>query len=121
MKTRILFFMALITSIFFIQSCYYDNGDALGGLVCDTNSVAYSNQVRAILDNNCMECHDAGGIATLKLENYDQVSTVALSGQLLGSIRHEDNYEPMPRNKPQLNPCNIRQIEIWVSDGAPNN
>jgi len=120
-KNRILILTSVIIGMSFIQSCYYDNGDLIGGLVCDTTSISYSNQVREILDNNCMECHDAGGISSLKFENYDQVFIVAQSGQLLGSIKHEDPYEPMPRNKPQLNPCLIRQIEIWIEEGANNN
>lgn len=118
---RVLFLMTITVMVsIFLDSCYYDNGDELGR-ACDTTTVKYSDEIRSMIDLNCIECHGAGGTANPKLDSYDEVLIQAENGAFLGVIKHDPGFSPMPQNRPQLDPCQIRQVEIWIDDGAPNN
>ena len=115
-----IYILAVCTAILVsLDSCYYDKADQISAFVCDTTAITYSETVQSIITNNCIECHGAGGIANPKLDTYEQVSTNI--NFILGSIRHEPNSPNMPQNRSKLNPCYIRQIEIWAADGTPNN
>lgn len=89
---------------------------------CDTLNVTYNGTVKPILQAKCVGCHSgntpSGGI---NFSSWTGVSATANNGSLTGSIKHLPNYTPMPAGSPQLPACEIRQIEIWVSQGAPNN
>ncbi|MBU3928662.1 MAG: hypothetical protein KKB74_12720 [Bacteroidetes bacterium] len=49
--------------------------------------------------------------------NYEGVN----NGSLMGAIRHESGWSPMPKNTNQLDDCTIRKLEIWVANDTPNN
>jgi len=89
---------------------------------CGTIVFTYSGAVAPLLTTYCTRCHNAtttrGGI---NLSNYDGVKTVALNGRLLGSIKKETGYKPMPPGTTKVPDCQIRQIEKWVLAGAANN
>jgi cytochrome c553 len=89
---------------------------------CGTIVFTYSGAVAPLLTTNCTRCHNAtttrGGI---NLSTYEGVKTVALSGRLLGAIKKETGYKPMPPGNNKLPDCQIRQIEKWVQAGAENN
>ena len=84
---------------------------------CDTSFITYSGVVYPIFEANCITCHapptPEGGI---DLTNYEHVSFLAQSGQLLGSIKHEAGFAPMPDNAPPLTTCEILYIEKWIND-----
>lgn len=106
-----------------LDSCYYDKADVLmGDVTCDTTSFTYSNQIQPILSQYCISCHSvnnaSGGV---RLDDYPNVKEYADNGELLCVIKHESGCSPMPKDAPQLNPCDIRLFELWVDDGAPNN
>lgn len=84
---------------------------------CDTLNITYQSTVFPILQQYCMSCHGVAITeAGLNFENYNDVAFVAQSGQLLGSIKHEPNYSPMPQGLAQLGDCEIAKIEIWIRD-----
>ncbi len=88
---------------------------------CDTSSVTWSGSVQPLISNYCLNCHNsasAGGGITLT--SYSDVSNVANSGKLTGALRGKPGYVKMPQGF-DLTECQIRTVEIWVSDGAPNN
>ena len=89
---------------------------------CDTVNVTFSQTVWPIIQGSCYGCHSGttpqGGI---NLSNYDNVVAVANSGRLMGAIRHEAGFSPMPQNGAQLSDCKITQIQKWIDDGTPNN
>lgn len=89
---------------------------------CKTVNVAYRADVLPILENNCYRCHDAannqGGIT---IEGYDNLKAFVDSGALLGAIRRDPGFSPMPQDGPKLPDCEIGKIVAWVNDGAPNN
>lgn len=89
---------------------------------CDTIAVSYSNHIDPLIQNTCVGCHSgndpSGGIV---LSNYDGVVQVALSGRLLGSVRHEAGFSAMPKNGNKLTDCQITQIKNWIENGTPDN
>jgi len=99
-----------------------DNNNPPDNDTCGAIVFTYSGAVAPLLNTNCTRCHNAtttrGGI---NLSTYDGVKTVALNGRLLGSIKKETGYKPMPPGNNKLQDCQIRQIEKWVQAGAANN
>jgi len=92
------------------------------GTQCDTLSeVSFSTVVSPMITANCKGCHSgtvpASGIA---LENYTDVAAIASNGSLMGVLRSKAGYTPMPPTGP-LDACIIRQVEMWVEAGYPQN
>ena len=117
---KTLFYMSLLL---FVVSCYYDNEEELYGTTeCNTEGVTYSQTVLPIIENNCYRCHDAASnFGNITIEGYDNLLTIVESGALIGVIKREQGYSPMPKNEPPLLECDIEKIETWINDGAPNN
>lgn len=106
-----------------ISSCYYDKEEELYPTTeCLTENMSYQSDILPILQNNCFQCHDAannfGGIT---LEGFDQLKIYVNNAQLIGVIKHESGFSPMPKNAAQLLECEIEKIEAWITDGALNN
>jgi hypothetical protein len=90
---------------------------------CDTvNLVSYSTNIFPVIQNYCTGCHSgsnpSGGIG---LENYDQISVVALNGKLYGSVSFTPGFKPMPYQGTMIPECYVAMIKLWVDNGAPNN
>jgi hypothetical protein len=106
----------------FYNGCTHKPMDVIPGpgpdtTSCDTNNVTYPGTVYPILQQFCFECHSGPlPIGGYDYTDYSQVAFVASSGKLLGAIRHQDGFSPMPKEKDPLDSCRIRQIEIWVRD-----
>lgn len=114
---------ALLFALALTSACYYDvEEDLYPDTGCNTEGVTFSGTVQPILQSNCLTCHNAasqfGGVT---LEGYDQVKIHATSGLLLGAIRHESGFSPMPQGQPKLAECTIEKIAVWIQEGAPNN
>ncbi len=94
--------------------------DTSGG--CDTSTVLYSGFVAPTLQNYCLGCHSgtnpSGGI---NLATYSGVQTVALNGQLVGSLNGTPPNFIMPQTGAPLDACTIAKIRAWVNHGALNN
>jgi hypothetical protein len=74
-----------------------------------------------IIEGNCFTCHSGNSPSgNISLTNYDQIVAVANTGQLLGAIKQQQGYSPMPKGG-KLNDCEILTIEAWVNEGTPNN
>jgi len=84
---------------------------------CDSVNISYSKQITSIIQKNCLNCHNSGNVI---LNNYNDVKTRVLSGELLGSIKQTGVYKSMPEGY-KLSECDINIIEKWVNAGAPNN
>lgn len=106
-----------------LTSCYYHVEEELyPTLECQTMDVTYSNQVLSIIQSNCYQCHDAiQNFGNITLEGYEELKKYVDNGQLLGTLRHEPGFSPMPKNEPPLLDCDIEKIEAWIDAGAPNN
>ena len=89
---------------------------------CDTSNLTFPGTVQPILQAKCFECHSGQNPeAGIDLSDYSQVATLAQNGALLGVIKHEPGYVPMPQNGSKLDSCSIAQIEKWVNDTSFNN
>lgn len=107
-----------------LQSCYYDNEEDLypNPPECDTINVSYSQDVWPIISSNCTSCHSGGAPSgNVYLDNYDNIVIAADNGSLMGAIKHENGYSPMPKGGAMLSDCNIAIIQKWVDDGTPDN
>lgn len=113
----------LLISMVFMTSCYYDVEENLyPANDCATLNMSYQTNIAPILQRNCYACHSAAAnTANITLEGHGELIKHVNSGRLLGAIRHEAGFTPMPQGASQLPDCDIAKIEQWVADGAPNN
>jgi hypothetical protein len=107
-------------------TCYYDNEEYLYPEInneCDTTNVTFSITISGMLDNYCLSCHSNNTAANfgnnIRLEDYSDVKI--RSQNILGSIKHNSGFSPMPKSGAKLNDCLIRQFEIWINNGTPDN
>ena len=121
---KILAVFALI--IFFCISCYYDNEENLYPVIsntCDTTNVTFSGTISVMLNSNCYSCHSNTTAASfgnnIRLQDYSDVK--AQDQRVLGSIKQDSGFSPMPKGGAKLNDCLITQFDIWVKHGSPNN
>ena len=92
-------------------------------LGCDTLTIAsFSNHIQPIIQTACVGCHTSSAPqGNIALETYAQIQTQLSNGKLMGSIKHEIGFSPMPRGGNKLSDCNIAKLEKWIAQGAPNN
>lgn len=116
-------FLTMLLGLLALSSCYNDNYQTLyPSGTCDTTHVTYAKDVWPVINANCTGCHSgAAPSGNVALENYNDVVVIAKNGKLLGSIRFDPGFSPMPKGGPKLNSCDIAKIEKWVNDGTPNN
>lgn len=129
-KTRIigqlkvpLEWLVMFAVICFCTSCYYDvEEDFITDSTCDVSTVTYSDQILEILSNRCYKCHSAAlNLGNITLEGYDRLRVQVDNGRLLGAIRRENGFSPMPQNEAMLSQCDIDLLATWVAEGAQNN
>ncbi len=103
-----------------LGSCTYRVLDNLP-VPCDTTAApTYAGVVKPILDRHCAlsGCHDAATqSAGYDLSSYMGTKRCQRAGRLLGAIRHEPGYSPMPRGGNKLDSCDILAIERWIAHG----
>lgn len=89
---------------------------------CDSSKFTYSNDVKIILDKDCIACHNVGTAnGNVLLDSYDEVKKVAASGKLLGVVEWQTGFVPMPYNRSLLPVCERTVIKKWIENGMPNN
>lgn len=87
---------------------------------CDTTNVTYTATLKPLLDLWCTGCHGgASPAAGISLGSYNELSAVADGGRLIGAIRHQAGFYPMPKGGSFLSECQIREFELWISLGKP--
>ncbi|MBR9921287.1 MAG: hypothetical protein GYB31_10650 [Bacteroidetes bacterium] len=123
MQKSIKLLSILVLAVLLIPACYYDVEEELYPTNnCDLESVTYTDVILPILEENCFVCHNAaapqGGV---QLEGYSSLKIYVDSGQLLGAIKHESGFSPMPQGQPQLDECTISKFQTWIDEGAMNN
>ena len=99
--------------------------------------VSYSQDVRPILEKNCLECHEEGGsgyvASGFSMASYEDL----MKGTKFGPVvKPEDSFtsaltmlvegraDPsiqMPHGKEPLNEEEIATLKTWVDQGAKNN
>ena len=129
MRKKFVFVSTVILMyVIFLWGCvYHKSDDYPAPAVCDTITVRYSVEIKAILDEHCTPCHEEGNIISgINLYNHSVISALALDGKftygtLLSAVMHEGGAPEMPDGGPKLQDCEINKIAAWVHDGAPGN
>jgi hypothetical protein len=117
-------YLLLLTAFAALQACYYDNEQDLypagGGGGCDTLNLTYQTHILPIFNSKCQSCH--GSVTpsgNLSLMTHAQIKAA--------EVKVRDRINRMAGD-PLLMPtggklpvCQIRQIELWYNQGAPNN
>ncbi|WP_235296056.1 hypothetical protein [Portibacter marinus] len=85
---------------------------------CDTEGVTYEGEIKSIL-SGCTgsSCH--GSNTGRSMANYADAVNYAKQGRILGAIKREAGFSPMPKNGAKLAQCKIDQIEAWIDDDYP--
>ena len=101
-------------------------------------AVSYSQDVKPVLDQNCMQCHEVGGqgevASGFNMSTYDslmkgaQFGPMIIAGDVEGSnllVLIEGRADPsisMPhgQNDP-VSKEDIETIRLWIKQGAKNN
>jgi hypothetical protein len=99
------------------QGAYNNRCDSAG---CDSTNVTYTTTINPIMQAWCTGCHSGSNPSNgLRLDNYNDVVASANSGRLMGAIRHEAGYKPMPNGGGMLSSCEIALIQKWINLGKP--
>ena len=101
-----------------ILSCANDSEDDLMNPSPLPDTVTYVNDVKTIIDNNCISCHSNPPVngAPNALITYAQVKDAVLNKNLIGRISGTSGTL-MPQGGPKL-PQNLIDIIIqWETDG----
>lgn len=89
---------------------------------CDTAVYTFSGAVQPVINTYCKGCHNPASMGGgIDLSTYAAIRTVALNGDLIGSIKHSPGFVAMPQGGNKLSECQIRQIEKWIQAGSANN
>lgn len=115
--------ICLVTVVLLASGCYYDVEEELYPTIeCQTTEMSYMNDILPIIEADCMVCHSAAAnFGNITLEGYTQLRKYVDDGSLVGVIRHEGGYSPMPKNQAMLLNCEIEKIEAWIAGGALDN
>ncbi|GAK95271.1 hypothetical protein JCM19298_1600 [Nonlabens ulvanivorans] len=111
-----------IIPAFILISCTNTSTDDLTDNEPITELVTYNDNIAAIIQNQCTQCHNttspSGGLV---LENYDDVRMSTETGSLIDRItRNVGDPLLMPQNG-QLPPSSINLITQWQTDGYLEN
>ena len=102
------------------------------------DAISFSQDVRPILEQNCLECHQAGGrglkASGFSMETYDGLmkgtnfGPMIIAGDSQGSnmlVLMEGRADPsisMPHGKQDpVSKQDIETIKLWIDQGAQNN
>ncbi len=110
-------------TIVLLSGCYYDNEEELYGTQpCETDHMSYQLDIVPIIETSCFPCHrNDVADGSVRLGNHSELMVWVNNGSLLGAIKHESGFSPMPKIGHKLSDCTIAKIESWIADGAPEN
>jgi uncharacterized membrane protein len=84
-----------------------------------TGTISYSNDIKQIIDNNCVTCHSAGNTDG-DFTTYEGLKLKAESGSLKNRVVVQKNMPPAGSDS-AMTSLNIQKINCWLLQGAPNN
>jgi len=108
---------------FFSPSCENNNElDLYGSQKCDTTNITWNSKVAAILQKNCVYCHGPDvSYNGVRHDSYTSEMVVVNDGRLRGVINHLDGFSKMPKDLGKLPECELKILNIWLNNGAPEN
>ncbi|MEX2567806.1 MAG: hypothetical protein WD431_17800 [Cyclobacteriaceae bacterium] len=110
-------------TLFLFNCTFHNEEDLFSDEVCDTSGdITYSSFVKPIIERNCVTCHNSSlANGNVNLESYGVLSVQVENGRFLGAINHLPGFAPMPQGGTKLSDCTIETIELWISNGYPEN
>jgi len=105
------------------QSCVTNNEEDLyTPQVCDTTDVTWDSKISAIMQKNCVECHNSEThYNDVRHDTYAFELIVVNNGKLRGVVNHLPGFSKMPKNRAKLPACELKLINYWLDHGAPEN
>lgn len=89
---------------------------------CESEIASFSEDVMPLIENQCLGCHQpTNALGAVNLIDYAHIRTMAITGQLMGSIKYVAGYAPMPETSLKMTDCQIATIQNWITEGALNN
>ncbi len=84
----------------------------------------YWQDIKPILERNCVQCHQPGDIGAMPLTNYEEVSTYGSMIQYVTSAKlmppwYADTRYSHFSNEQTLRETDIKKISDWVSNDMP--
>jgi len=107
--------------IMFSPSCENNNElDLYGKQQCDTTNVTWESKISAILQKNCVECHGPTvSYNGVRHDSYSSEMVVVNDGRLRGVVNRYNGFAKMPKDRDKLPECELKIINIWLDNGAP--
>jgi uncharacterized membrane protein len=115
MKANFLFIFLMIVSAsqFCCESATYNE---VAGQV--TNPT-YSQTIKPIMDNNCVQCHSKEADLFPILDTYEAVKIATQTGDVICRIDDQSCGRVMPQAG-KMADVKINNIKKWAKDGFPN-
>ena len=115
--------LIIVLAQMFISGCYYDvEEDLYPTIECSVENMSLMNDIMPILKTDCFDCHSQeANFGNVTLEGYSELIKYVDDGSMLGVIKHNAGFSPMPKGAAKLLDCEIEKIESWINDGAINN
>lgn len=85
-------------------------------------TISYSKNVKAIIDANCVGCHQSGRSAGFRpLTTYAEVKTATEGAGLLNRIQLQTGQQGIMPQAGRMSQANIDLIVKWNTDGLKEN
>lgn len=105
-----------------LAGCESNTYEDLREPVAPGGPVSYANNVKAIIDANCIMCHSPGGISEFRpLTNYAQVKAAVENTNLLDRIQRRSGEEGAMPQTGRMPQDKINLILQWAQNGLPEN
>lgn len=108
MKTIKLLSLIAFAALFII-AC----GDKEDDAVTYTNTISNDLQTCAVAG-----CH-ASGFGFGSYANYEDTKVSIGFGRILGALRHEAGFSPMPKFGEQWEESKVQRLQDWINAGMP--
>lgn len=111
-------------ALLLLTHCTYDNSvDSYGNTAaCDTAAVTFSQDIKALIGQNCEGCHNGmsanGGLI---LSGHQNTAAAALNGSLIDRMTRSAGDPLLMPPSGALSDCDISKLQSWIGEGAPNN
>lgn len=121
MKKPVRQFIILIVLAVLPMSCVNNSEEELYGIrPCDIENVTWESKIREIMQKNCVMCHGPDvAFRGVRHDTYESEMIVVNDGRLRGVVNHLPGYSKMPKDRDKLPECELKLINIWLDNGAP--
>ena len=119
------FLLILCAAVVVVISCGEKEDDGMNNPgACVTDNLTYDDWAQDFIDGNCATsgCHDANAASSAvpySMHTYEAAKNAVDAGRIIGAIKREPGFNPMPKGEAMLSDCDISKMEAWIADGAP--